>query len=142
MPQKLITKAIAGKLISNWDKDGDITPPVAKIFSPVGGATWLLLCAKPEDPDIMFGLCDLGMGEPELGYVSLAELKAIRVPVRVRFGNENRKLGELPLERDLYFEATHPLMVYWQAAKDAGRIIEYPDKLKAAAAKLAESAGD
>jgi integrase len=38
---------------------------------------------------LAFGLCDLGMGEPELGYVSLTELRTVR-----------GKLG-LPIERDL-----------------------------------------
>jgi Protein of unknown function (DUF2958) len=39
----------------------------------------------PDDPDHLFGLCDLGL---ELGYVSLAELTPLRGP-----------LG-LPVERD------------------------------------------
>jgi hypothetical protein len=39
----------------------------------------------------MFGLCDLGMGFPELGYVSLNEMKAVRLP----FG--------LGIERDLHW---------------------------------------
>ncbi|MFT4026738.1 MAG: DUF2958 domain-containing protein [Novosphingobium sp.] len=47
----------------------------------------------PQEPDILYGLCDLGLGEPELGTVSLAEIEALRGP-----------LG-LPIERDLYFEA-------------------------------------
>lgn len=51
----------------------------------------------PECPDIAFGLCDLGMGFPELGSVSISEIQSVR-------GN----LG-LPIERDKYFEATHPL---------------------------------
>jgi hypothetical protein len=46
------------------------------------------------NPDgLGFGLCDLGMGEHELGYVSLLELAAVR-----------GKLGLL-VERDLHFKA-------------------------------------
>jgi len=47
--------------------------PVIKLFN--GPATWLIT-EIDEDLDRMFGLCDLGMGEPELGYASLAEIKA------------------------------------------------------------------
>lgn len=36
--------------------------PVVKLFTPDGGATWLLSETDPDDPDICFGLCDLGMG--------------------------------------------------------------------------------
>ena len=35
---------------------------------------------------VAFGLCDLGIGCPELGYVSLSELKS----VRGRLGPANR----------------------------------------------------
>lgn len=38
--------------------------PVVKLFCPWSGATWLLTELDPDDPDIAFGLCDLGMGSP------------------------------------------------------------------------------
>ena len=41
--------------------------PVVKLFTPDVNATWLLTELDPEDPDISFGLCDLGVGCPELG---------------------------------------------------------------------------
>jgi hypothetical protein len=63
--------------------------PVVKLFTPDAGCTWLLTEIDPEDPDIAFGLCDLGFGCPELGSVSLSELEAVR-------GQLN-----LPVERDL-----------------------------------------
>ena len=65
----------------------------------------------PECPDIAFGLCDLGMGFPELGSVSLAELRSVR-----------GKIG-LPIERDKFFQASHPLSVYTRAANQAYRIV-------------------
>jgi hypothetical protein len=49
-----------------------------KLFAPDGNATWLLTEIDPDDGDRAFGLCDLGLGEPELGYVSLAELESVR----------------------------------------------------------------
>ena len=36
---------------------------------------------NPQDEDAMYGLCDLGTGYPEIGYVRLSELQ--RVTVRV-----------------------------------------------------------
>ena len=58
-----------------------------KLFTPDAGATWLLTEIDLKDPDIAFGLCDLGLGYPELGSVSLSEIAALR-----------GKLG-LPVER-------------------------------------------
>lgn len=85
--------------------------PVVKLFTPDGGATWLLSETDPEDADISFGLCDLGLGYPELGSVRLSVLKAHR-----------GRLG-LPIERDLHFEADAPLSTYAECAREAGRII-------------------
>lgn len=85
--------------------------PVVKLFTPDGGATWLLSETEPEDPDIAFGLCDLGLGYPELGSVRISILKAHR-----------GRLG-LPIERDLHFNANAPLSTYAERAREAGGII-------------------
>jgi hypothetical protein len=85
--------------------------PLIKLFTPDAGATWLLTELDPEDPDRAFGLCDLGLGFPELGYVSLSELAQVR-----------GRLG-LPVECDLYFVADKPLSAYAREAAAAGRII-------------------
>lgn len=85
--------------------------PVVKLFTPDGSATWLLTELDPEDPDIAFGLCDLGMGYPELGSVRISELESVRGP-----------LG-FAVERDLHFQADKPLSAYADAARKAGRII-------------------
>ena len=47
--------------------------PVVRIFTDAG-AMPLLSESDPDDPDRLFGLCDLGLGCPELGYVSLKEI--------------------------------------------------------------------
>lgn len=89
----------------------DIDPdPVVKLFTPDGGATWLLTELDPAEPEIAFGLCDLGMGCPELGYVSLAEIREVR-----------GRLG-LPVERDRHFVADRPLSAYAREAARAGAI--------------------
>lgn len=65
--------------------------PVIKLFNPFGAATWWLSEYNPEDR-CFFGLCDLGMGYPEMGYVSRDELEAIRGPAGLR------------IERDMYWD--------------------------------------
>lgn len=92
------------------NRDAPDHKPVVKIFTPDAGCTWLLSELDPEDPDIAFGLCDLGVGCPELGTVRLSEIAC----VRGAFG--------LPPERDRFFEADHPLSVYAAQAYSAGRI--------------------
>jgi hypothetical protein len=85
--------------------------PVVKIFTPDGNATWLLTELDPNSGHLAFGLCDLGLGEPELGYVSLHELADVR-------GN----LG-LPLERDLHFTPTKTISAYADIAREHRRIV-------------------
>ncbi|MDQ2764147.1 MAG: DUF2958 domain-containing protein [Pseudomonadota bacterium] len=85
--------------------------PVVKLFTPDANATWLLTELDPDDNDIAFGLCDLGLGCPELGYVSLSELAAVR-----------GRLG-LPVERDHHFTSDRPLSAYAKAAQTKGAIV-------------------
>jgi hypothetical protein len=84
--------------------------PVVKLFTPDAQATWLLSQLDPGDPDIAFGLCDLGLGEPELGIVRLSELKTVR-----------GKLG-LEVEADLDFRPSKPLTAYAAEARRLGAI--------------------
>ena len=51
------------------------------------------------------------MGEPELGYVSMLELAAVR-----------GELG-LPVERDLHFEADKSISAYAEEARELRRIV-------------------
>ena len=88
--------------------------PVVKLFTPDAGATWLLTEIDPDEPDRAFGLCDLGLGFPELGYVALSELATVR-----------GRLG-LPIEVDGSFVGTRPLSHYATAAREAGRIVALP----------------
>ena len=66
---KLLTKDIIEQLLRNGRireqlaKSGKARAdfiPVVKLFTPDGNCTWLLTELDPEDPDIAFGLCDLG----------------------------------------------------------------------------------
>lgn len=133
---KLLTESLREQLLRNGrqraalaehcaEDDTDFIP-VVKLFTPDARCTWLLTELDPEDPDIAFGLCDLGMGCPELGSVTLSELESVR-----------GGLG-LPIERDLHFAATHPLSVYARAAWNAAAITE--DEKALAQATAAEGA--
>jgi len=120
----LIPDDIRQRLLANGvaERETDHVP-VVKLFNPCGAATWLITEMMP-DGDSLFGLCDLGFGCPELGYVSLAEIESVKGP-----------LG-LGIERDLHFEARFPLSVYAEAARIAGRITEAERVLAQAAAAL------
>ncbi len=121
---KLITEDIKAKLLANWCDENDEHKPVVKLFNPAGAATWLITEMNSENNDILFGLCDLGMGFPELGYVSLKELESVKV------------FAGLGIERDIHFDATYPLSVYTEAARAAQRITENREALAQAAAAL------
>jgi hypothetical protein len=99
------------RLLVNAIADDRDSPPVVKFFTPDAAATWLISEVDPDDPDRLFGLCDLGLGFPELGYVSLAEIMNVR-----------GRLG-LPVERDLHFVGDRPLSTYAEEARKRGRII-------------------
>jgi hypothetical protein len=114
----LVTKAQIEQLLANGraqraaiDQDAEALDfePVVKLFTPDAQCTWLL--TEIDADGVAFGLCDLGMGEPELGYVSLIELRTVRGP-----------LG-LPAERDLHFDADKTLSAYAEVAREHGRIV-------------------
>jgi hypothetical protein len=109
--QSLLTVADRVELLVNALHPDSDHRPVVKLFTPDGAASWLLSEVDPDNPDRLFGLCDLGLGFPELGYVSLAEITGVR-----------GKLG-LPVERDQHFVADKPLSVYAAEARSAGRIM-------------------
>jgi hypothetical protein len=105
---KLLTKAVEKSLPPLYSQEKNPDPQVVvKFFNPCGAATWYITegnwegeptNGNPGEDFTMFGLCDLGMGFPELGYVSLNEMKAVRLP----FG--------LGIERDLHW-TPQPLSV-------------------------------
>ena len=111
----LITDAQRVLLLANGREslqDTDFDPaPVVKLFTADAGATWLLTEIDPDDHDHAFGLYDLGLGAPELGWVSLQELATVR-----------GRLG-LPVERDLHFRAEKRLSAYARDARLAGRVV-------------------
>lgn len=110
----LLTKAIETKLIKNFEANKDKEnpedfKPVVKFFGG-GACTWLITEYNPEER-LFFGLCDLGMGFPELGYVSRDELEEIRF-----------KPFNLPVERDRHTSFDKTLSEYANEANELGRI--------------------
>ncbi len=86
--------------------------PVVKLFIPGTACTWLLTELDPDEPDIAFGLCDLGMGLVELGYLSINELESIQTQSGVS------------VECDFSFEGKYPLSIYTAAAREMEQITE------------------
>ncbi|GGJ36162.1 transposase [Sphingopyxis bauzanensis] len=109
-----IDEAAFTQLLANGHRTagGDhIDPqPVLKLFTPDASATWLLTEVDPDDEDLAFGLCDLGLGMPELGWVRLSEMAAFRSPRGLR------------IERDEHFTPDKPLSAFAADARSGGRI--------------------
>jgi hypothetical protein len=112
---QLIPEALRALLLANGQKfkdDISFDPfPVLKLFTPDAAMTWLLAAIDPDDCDLAYGLCDAGLGCPEVGNVSLEEIASLRG----RHG--------LPVERDLYFDPDKPISAYARAAARAGRFV-------------------
>lgn len=94
---------------ANRDKDH---APVALLTMPFTNCVWLLSEIEPDNPDIAFGLCDLGMGFPELGYVSISEIQSVRDPV-----------FKMTVYNDPLFKTEYPMSAYSAAARANEQII-------------------
>lgn len=83
----LLTEAQRTQMRANRERrQGDPTfdpLPVVKLHTPDAGAVWLLTDLLA-DGDGAFGLCDAGIGCPELRMVSLAEVEAMQGPRGMR----------------------------------------------------------
>ena len=108
----LFTKEQMEQLLNNGRDEREDHVPVVKLFTPDANATWLISEIDPHDRDQAFALAYLGVGFPEMGWVSIRELESVR-----------GSMG-LPVERDLWFEGKHPISTYAEAARDAGHIVE------------------
>lgn len=86
-------------------------PPIAKLFAPDGAGTWLLSAVDPHDKDRAWGICDFGLGRPEIAWLSLAELG------RLRGG-----LG-MAVMVDEAFDPSASLAAYLEEAKRVGIVI-------------------
>lgn len=112
----LITEEQRAQLLANGRataEGGTHDPlPVMRLFTPDAHATWLLTELDPKDGDTAYGLCDVGIGMPELGRIRLSDLAGIVGPLK------------RSIERDLYFVAQRTLSEYAQLARINGSIID------------------
>ena len=114
---KMLSPGTAQKLVLKWQENEPLKGtererdffPECKLFNPGGAGTWLLSELDPNS-SLAFGLCDLGMGEPELGYVDLEELYGVKLP------------GGLKIEQDRYWRAGKTLGAYAEEARRLGYI--------------------
>ena len=107
---ELVNSELRAKLLYNGHKsveaeEGFDPYPVVKLFSPDSNATWLLTELAPNDKDLAFGLCDLGLGTPEIGSVRLSEIAKVK-----------GSMG-LKVERDTLFKAKKTLKQYAEEAR-------------------------
>lgn len=85
--------------------------PVVKLHALDAAAVWLLTDLDA-DADRAYGLCDAGIGAPELGHVSLTALEAVRGPRGLRIVADSR------------FRPTRPLSAYAADAMRDGSICD------------------
>ena len=112
LDSKLISKTELSEMyVETTPLSSRVPSKVVKVKLFCGSATWLL-SEYDETNNVFFGLCDLGLGCPELGYVSPLELSGLV---------QGTPRG-LVLERDKYFEPVKDLEEYAQEARKAGFI--------------------
>jgi hypothetical protein len=108
-PDRLIPEPLRAQLRANAAAPDTDHVPVLKLFNPAGPGVWVLT-ELDADGDTMFGLCDLDMGCPELGSVSLREITSVKLP----FG--------LSIERDVGFLGRAPISRWAEVARQAGSV--------------------
>lgn len=110
----LIPSDLREELLSNGRRSAAgerIDPfPLVRLFTPGASAIWLLTELDPTNPDRAFGLCDLGLGCPELGYVLLSELEGLQAAAGIE------------VKRDTGYRADRPLSVICAASRGRGAI--------------------
>lgn len=106
IPAQLRTSLLANGARTANGEDHD-PYPVVRLFVAGGPASWLLTELDPDDPDLAYGLCDLGLGTPALDYVRLSDLATVA-------GDQIRC--------DTDFAARQPVSAYLREAREAGAI--------------------
>lgn len=86
--------------------------PVIKLYNLYGSQVWLLTEIDPENFDKAFGLCDLGVGTPELGYISIEEIMTNPIPLNFE------------LKHDEHFKPKYQISTYADKARIEGYIVE------------------
>ena len=106
----LITQAEYKKLLANYEankgkEDTTDFKPVVKLFNAWGSQTWLI--SEIDHKGIFFGVCDMGQGQPELGYSHLPQMDHVL---------------KQSLEKDRWFVASKTVSEYAKDARARGYI--------------------
>ena len=106
----LITKAEYEQLVANYEANKGIEnttdfKPVVKLFNSWGSQTWLL--SEIDEKGIFFGVCDMGQGQPELGYSHLPQMYHVL---------------QHKMEKDRWFTASKTITEYANEARNRGYI--------------------
>ena len=106
----LITQAEYKKLLANYEankgkEDTTDFKPVVKLFNSWGSQTWLI--SEIDHKGIFFGVCDMGQGQPELGYSHLPQMYHVL---------------KQKLEKDRWFVASKTVSEYADDARARGYI--------------------
>lgn len=108
---QLISSELRARLLANGARsarhENHDPLPVVRLFVPDTAAVWLLTELDPDDLDLAFGVCDLGLGAPKLDYVRLSDLAA---------------LPGQPVCCDIAFVAKQSLSAYLRDAQALGSI--------------------
>lgn len=120
----LFTKAQLNQLFKNGSDPDKDHSPVVRLFLTNSECTWLISELYIDKPGLAFGLCDLGLGFPELGYCFFDELQELEMP------GEGNRLGA-----DGQFHGKFPMSAYAAAARKHGRVIIDASVVKAYSAK-------
>jgi hypothetical protein len=93
-------------------RDAHFDPaPVVKLYLPGSDVVWLISELDPDSPTIAYGLADLGVGFPELGFVDLQEIHEV-----------SAKRGVF-ITQDRDFRPAKSVGQYARDARRAGRIV-------------------
>jgi hypothetical protein len=119
----IFTEEQRRQLIHNGINRDQDHAPVVRLYTAFAKASWLISELDPENEDIAFGLCDLGLGFPELGDVYLPEL--------IEMQNDPRFI----VLRDPTFTGEFPMSAYARAARHHSEIITDPSTVRQFATK-------
>lgn len=103
---KLLENGRRAKVEKNFDPE-----PVLKLFAPWDQRVWLISEMSPDNHDVLFGLADLGGGEPHLGTIILSELNSVA------------GIGGLRIEMDRFFQPNRTLSAYVADAAMADKFV-------------------
>jgi hypothetical protein len=119
----LFTTAQREQLLRNGANPDQDHAPVARLHLMFAKVSWLISELDPENQDMAFGLCDLGMGFPELGYIYLPEILELQDDPRFR------------VLCDQSFTGAFPMSVYARAARFHSEIVTEPATVRQFATK-------